>query len=346
MTRNWSLRGTAAALAIAAASFSAPAHADGFYIGLNGGWNWAQHQKVDVGALGIAGARGTYKAKYDDGYGINGAVGYGWDNGFRTELEIGYKENQFKNALGVGGMNGRSQVWSAMANVYYDIPVSFALKPYVGGGLGVANWDAKGGLTNSPFRFNDDSTDIAWQAIAGVGYNIDPNWTLSLEYRYFETPLGSSSGPKGIRNDYSTQMALVGLRYNFGVQQQQAVVQRAVAPAPAPVQAPRSYLVFFDFDRSDLTPEGTNIVRTAASNAKSGNVTRIEVTGHADRSGSDAYNLRLSQRRAQTVQSELVRDGVPTDQIAIFAKGESQPLVPTPDGVREPQNRRVEIVYK
>jgi outer membrane protein OmpA-like peptidoglycan-associated protein len=128
---------------------------------------------------------------------------------------------------------------------------------------------------------------------------------------------------------------------------QNTVSQASYAPpAPAPRQAPRSYLVFFDFDRSDLTPEATNIVRTAADNAKAGNVTRIDVTGHADRSGSDQYNLRLSQRRAQTVQAELVRDGVPADQISISAKGESQPLVPTADGVREPQNRRVEIVYR
>jgi outer membrane protein OmpA-like peptidoglycan-associated protein/outer membrane protein W len=346
MNRNWSLRGTTAALAVAAAAFSAPAHAEGFYIGLNGGWNWAQNQKVDNSTLGIAGATGTYKAKHDDGYAINGAVGYAWNNNFRTELEIGYKENEYKTAMGVGAMNGKAQVWSAMANVYYDIPVDFALKPYIGAGIGIANWDAKGGVSTSPIRFNDDTTDVAWQGIAGVGYNINPNWTLNIEYRYFETPIGSSSGPKGIRNDYSSQMALIGLRYNFGVQQQAVVEQRAAAPAPAPVKAPRSYLVFFDFDRSDLTPEAVNIVRTAASNAKSGNVTRIEVTGHADRSGSDAYNLRLSQRRAQTVQAELVRDGIAADQIAIFAKGESQPLVPTPDGVREPQNRRVEIVYK
>jgi OmpA-OmpF porin, OOP family len=347
MIRNWSLRGATAALAIAAAAFTAaPAHAEGFYIGLNGGWNWAQNQKVDVGTLGITGATGTYKAKQDDGYAINGAVGYGWGNGFRTELEIGYKENQYKTARGIGPMNGRAQIWSAMANVYYDIPVGFALRPYIGGGIGVANWDAKGGISASPFRFNDDTTDVAWQGIAGVGYDINPNWTLSVEYRYFETPIGGGGGPKGIRNDYSSQMALIGLRYNFAVVQQ--VVERpAPPPAPAPVvQAPRSYLVFFDFDRSDLTPEGARIVQTAAANSKAAGVTRIEVTGHTDTSGSVEYNLRLSQRRAQTVQAELIRDGVPADQIAIFAKGKSEPLVPTGDGVREPQNRRVEIVYK
>jgi OOP family OmpA-OmpF porin len=95
-----------------------------------------------------------------------------------------------------------------------------------------------------------------------------------------------------------------------------------------------------------MTPEGSRIVDTAASNAKTGTVTRLEVTGHADRSGSDAYNRRLSQRRAETVKAQLLRDGLNESEVVTFAKGESEPLVPTPDGVREPQNRRVEIIYK
>ncbi len=70
------------------------------------------------------------------------------------------------------------------------------------------------------------------------------------------------------------------------------------------------------------------------------------MAGHADRSGSDAYNLRLSQRRADAVAAELVRQGVNRNDIGIQAFGESRPLVPTADGVREPQNRRVEIVLR
>jgi outer membrane protein OmpA-like peptidoglycan-associated protein len=68
------------------------------------------------------------------------------------------------------------------------------------------------------------------------------------------------------------------------------------------------------------------------------------VTGHADRSGSDAYNMALSLRRANAVKDQLVREGIAANQIVVVGRGESQPLVPTADGVREPQNRRVEIV--
>jgi OOP family OmpA-OmpF porin len=120
------------------------------------------------------------------------------------------------------------------------------------------------------------------------------------------------------------------------------------APPPAPMAAgvPETYLVFFDWNKSNLTPEALGIVRTAASNAKKASGARIEVTGHADRSGSADYNMGLSMRRAQAVKAELVKQGVPASSISVYAKGETDPLVPTPDGVREPQNRRAQIVIK
>ena len=136
----------------------------------------------------------------------------------------------------------------------------------------------------------------------------------------------------------------VGLRY--------ALFQPPPPPAPvvAPaVQAPapaRTYLVFFDWDRADLTARAREIIAEAASNAGRVQATRIEVAGHADRSGTPAYNQRLSQRRADAVAAELVARGISRNDIAITAYGESRPLVPTADGVREPQNRRVEIVLR
>ncbi len=124
------------------------------------------------------------------------------------------------------------------------------------------------------------------------------------------------------------------------------------AYAPPPVQAPapaapvaHSYMVFFDFDKSDLTPQAVSIVDQAAQNAGPAKVTEIQVTGHTDTVGSDAYNLRLSRRRAESVAAELEKRGVPASEIAIFAKGKRDLLVPTGDGVKEPQNRRVQIVY-
>jgi OmpA-OmpF porin, OOP family len=118
------------------------------------------------------------------------------------------------------------------------------------------------------------------------------------------------------------------------------------APAPAPVlgQAPSNFLVFFDFDRSDLSAEARRIIQSAVTAFRSGNRTRIAATGHADRAGRDDYNQRLSERRAASVREELVRLGLTSTQITTLGRGESTPLVPTADGAREPQNRRVELI--
>jgi iron complex outermembrane receptor protein len=117
----------------------------------------------------------------------------------------------------------------------------------------------------------------------------------------------------------------------------------AVAPAPS---IPHSYLVFFDFNKSDLTPQAVAIVNQAAANTGPAKVTQLTVTGHTDTVGSDAYNMRLSRRRAESVAAQLEKDGIPSSEIAIVAKGKRDLLVPTADGVKEPQNRRVQIVYE
>jgi hypothetical protein len=117
------------------------------------------------------------------------------------------------------------------------------------------------------------------------------------------------------------------------------------AAVPPPVAPARTYLVFFDWDRADLTTRARQIVAEAAQASTHVAVTRIDVNGYTDSSGSPAYNLKLSQRRADSVAKELVSDGVQRSEIDIHGYGETHPLVPTADGVREPQNRRVEIIF-
>ncbi len=136
------------------------------------------------------------------------------------------------------------------------------------------------------------------------------------------------------------------LKYRFSQESEPETPPAAYVPPPvvAPA-APRSYLVFFDFNKSDLTPQATEIVDTAAKNAGPAKVTQLTVTGHTDTVGSDAYNMRLSRRRAESVAAQLEKDGIPSSEIEIVAKGKRDLLVPTGDGVREPQNRRVQIVF-
>ena len=117
----------------------------------------------------------------------------------------------------------------------------------------------------------------------------------------------------------------------------------AAVPAPAPA---RSYLVFFDWDKATLTDRARQIIKEAADNSTRVQYTRIEVNGYTDTSGTKQYNQGLSVRRARAVQAELVRDGVPQQAITIQGFGDTNLLVPTGPGVREPQNRRVEIIIR
>lgn len=118
----------------------------------------------------------------------------------------------------------------------------------------------------------------------------------------------------------------------------------AAVPAPAPpAVATNSYQVFFDFDKSNLSPEARQIIASAAQAVNAGNGIKVKVTGYTDTVGTVPYNIKLSYRRADAVEQELVRDGVAAANISVDGKGKSELLVQTPDGTREPQNRRATV---
>jgi len=132
--------------------------------------------------------------------------------------------------------------------------------------------------------------------------------------------------------------AVAGLRWSFGAP--------PPPPPPAPVVAPvaeTAFIVFFDWDRADLTPEANLVLDDVVVVANQSGYASIRLDGYTDLSGSAQYNLGLSERRANSVADGLIARGIAPDEIVIRAFGEENPLVPTPDGVREPQNRRVEI---
>ena len=116
------------------------------------------------------------------------------------------------------------------------------------------------------------------------------------------------------------------------------------AAAPPPPPAPPSFMVFFDWDRSNLSPQALGTIKQAAAAYKTRGGARITATGHTDTSGPENYNMALSLRRANTVKDALVKEGVPAMAITTVGRGEAGLLVQTGDGVREPQNRRAEIV--
>jgi outer membrane protein OmpA-like peptidoglycan-associated protein len=253
--------------------------------------------------------------------------------GPRVEIEGVYRNNQATMGAGPFNAFGASKDdIGILANILYDFNPGGTIVPYIGAGAGVAF------VRTSALGLSSDSTQFAYQAILGVGYNIDPQFRVNLDARYYGTTSPNLAGNTYSNNNIS---AMLSLQMRFGA----PTAAPPPPPMPAPVAAP-SYMVFFDWDRSDLSAQALSTIRQAAGAFKTKGSARITATGHADKSGPENYNMALSLRRANAVKDALVREGVPAASIAVVGRGESQPLVPTADGVREPQNRRVEIVVQ
>jgi OmpA-OmpF porin, OOP family len=105
------------------------------------------------------------------------------------------------------------------------------------------------------------------------------------------------------------------------------------------------YIVFFAWDRAEITPVAATILDQVANDFEQGEVPRIILSGHTDTSGPADYNMGLSERRARAAAAELIARGVPEAAIEVTWFGETQLRVPTADEVREPQNRRVEMLF-
>jgi len=117
-----------------------------------------------------------------------------------------------------------------------------------------------------------------------------------------------------------------------------------VAEKPAICSANRPFLVYFAFDVDKPPSDAETIITQIAQGMGPCGWTGLTVTGHTDRAGSDSYNQKLSDRRAKNVAAQLATDGVSTGALTVSGKGEKQPAVQTDDGVKEPLNRRVEIM--
>jgi outer membrane protein OmpA-like peptidoglycan-associated protein len=106
----------------------------------------------------------------------------------------------------------------------------------------------------------------------------------------------------------------------------------------------RVFTVYFAWNRSWVGPQGMAILKQAADTFRAGGIVTVQVTGYTDTSGSVFYNQRLSVRRARHVAHILSHMGVPWNAMTVAGRGENDLAVPTPDGVREPRNRRVTVV--
>jgi outer membrane protein OmpA-like peptidoglycan-associated protein len=198
--------------------------------------------------------------------------------------------------------------------------------------------------------------NFGYQAIVGVRYDINPLLAFDLDYRYLATtsptftnkgvapfpPFGFPPSTVRYNSGYNTQNIVASLTMKFGAP---PPPPPPAPPAPPPPPTHQVYLVFFDWDKYNITPEGQQIIQLAANQYRSGGRVTLQVTGYTDTSGSAGYNQRLSERRANAVAAALEHLGVPRSDMVVAGRGMNDLRVPTPPGVREPQNRRVEIVF-
>ena len=355
-----------ALVALAAVQHQAAAQpVSGLYVGLGAGVDLLQDEIVKP-ANSLGPLARSYK--FDPGPAVAASLGYGLGNGIRVEVEGDYADNHVRGVrLGQPERAGGSErQYGGFLNAFYDLSLHSPMVPYVGFGAGyqevaLAHINSSSAGQAIPSGGTDQAGAFAYQAMAGVGYPIGPVPGLSLtaEYRFIGvlTPpayeRGTGSGntlngvlqvPRATFGNIFNHEILLGIRYAFG---SPPPPPAGLAPAtPAIHQRDVTYLVFFDWDRADLTDRARQIIAAFVQDSVRVHPSRIEVQGNADRSGLPQYNQRLSLRRAQAVAGELVRQGVPASEIQIQAFGDTRPLVTTAPGVREPQNRRVLIIMR
>jgi OmpA-OmpF porin, OOP family len=326
----------------------APSGPGAWYFGGEGGWTSLASPEVGR-HLGL-----RWRESFGDGFNIGARAGYEWGP-WRFEEEFRFQQNGIKRARLDGGPNfattGNRNAYAIMSNAIYDIPVGFVFSPHIGAGIGAVVIHDGMGIRGLGNQSNSDDVVFGYQAIAGIRYNINPTLAFDVDYRYLATaddpvlrirnpvPFGVGRYTTG----YESHSVVASLTLRFGAPP--PVVAPPAPPAPPPAIR-KVFLVFFDWDKDTITPEGMQIIQQAAAAFRAGAPVTIQVTGYTDRSGSAGYNQRLSERRANNVANALARFGVPRSQMAVSGRGENDNRVPTADGVREPQNRRVEIVFR
>jgi OmpA-OmpF porin, OOP family len=349
---------------------------DGPYIGVEGGLNWESPQ--DYRSDG----RVIDQLHFNRGWDAGLVGGYSFDSGLRPELELAYRRNNLSHdEFGRGG--GYDNADSALANLWYDFkaptgPFSVA-HPYLGGGAGAVRSHYHDATIAGAAIASDYATEFGYQAGAGVGFDVTPRLTLSVDYRHLWTNRGSFhdtfAAPFDVKQRYLADTALLTVRYSFGSPPAVVVTApppplpppppvAAAAPPPPPVVvtptpciAPAGFqvdanchiieqkvvvrAVDFEYNSAQLTgPAQQTLDQVAVALAAQPELT-VEIQGYTDSTGPAEYNLRLSQRRAESVREYLTSKGVNGSMLTAHGYGKQNPMASngTPEG--RAQNRRV-----
>lgn len=340
-----------------------------WYIETDAGVVIPREQTVSV--LSTGAVPGNLDSKM--GYDFGAIFGYNYSS-FSFESEISYRRassRQFVTPTGTtysasnpAQLSGHSDALSVMANLLGNIGDDKGVQGYIGGGLGLARVGQSFTVNNGTLAFADQHAGFAWQAIAGLRVPLSEHWDVGVKYRYFSAPGANhfyeASSGQWMRMRYQSHSAMGTLTYYFGgptkaepepapAPQPAAPVVLAPPPPPAPPVAPvcekGPYIVFFDWDRSEITPAAAAVLEGAVHAYQYCGPVPVMLAGYTDLSGTQRYNLALSERRNAAVRAFLISRGVPDGAISSQAYGKNNPRVKTRDGVRELQNRRVEITY-
>lgn len=330
--------GAVASIALAGAADAG--HFKGWYVGIEGGASWIDDADAVVAfstsEFGFTTTTpGTFD--FDSGWAVFATAGYAFADHWRIEAELGYRGNDTTaGAADVGE-------WSIMLNALYDIPVAPALNVTLGVGAGYdyATLDLGGA--------DDSDGNFAYQGIAGLSYALGKRTDLTLTYRYLvvDEPSFAVAAPGGTLifevDDVTKHSVTVGLRFDLAPDEEPIVAPPPLPPPPPAPPPVSSYIVFFGFAKCNITSEADAVLSEAASAAKSQGSASIKIVGHTDSVGSVSYNQKLSECRANAAKSNLVSKGIPDGAISTVGKGETELLVQTGDGVKEPQNRRATV---
>jgi OmpA-OmpF porin, OOP family len=363
------LLATVAGVSMVAASQSS-AHHRGWYVGLEAGVNWIDDTSVIFSRSGFSdvmiesesarsswwGGNSSGDIDFDTGWAGFATIGYGFEKNWRIELELGYRDNdatltrfgrscEEELARGFCGnrtYDGDMTEYTAMINVIYDVPLTDKLDLNLGLGAGVDYVQLD--LSRNGRTLTDESdTRFAFQAIAGLTYQITKRLDLSLTYRYLNVsePEFQARYKTLELDDLEKHTVTVGLRYDL--YEDEAPMLPPPPQPPVPPVGPQQFIIYFGFDKCNITPEADGVLNEAAAAAKTQGSVKILVVGHTDTMGSNEYNQNLSECRADAAKSNLVGKGLSAGSITTSGRGEGELMVKTGDSVKEPQNRRATI---
>jgi len=304
----------------------------GWYFGLEAGWGAVSDTSLP--------AAGFVDLQFENHRAYFLTIGHAFDGNWRLELEGGYRTNDLEKINFAPASGGEIIEYSAMLNVRKDIPLSKRWLFDIGAGVG---------LDNARFRdtipsHKDGDTFLAGQALVGLTYRLANHWDISATYRYMmslEDPEFSLPTHATDEMDIRKHAVTLGLRY--GYDDPPPPPPEPTPPAPMPPPAPKQFIIFFGFNKCNITAEADAVLSEAAAAAKSSGAASVRIVGHTDTVGSNDYNQKLSECRANAAATNLTGKGVPAGAISTSGKGESELMVQTGDGVKEPQNRRATV---